>query len=184
MICNITPEVELGLENPSPVPIYTIPCSEVDEVESNKKKVLFSDPDRIDSPIRTIIRAEVRPAPIITDSTDNVTSSTEFVMRASSEDENSFPGVILSTDFLEPIPVNGDGEIMVRFEGGRKLFQIKRGSLQADDISTEYNIHGSQPNAKIHLSKYSQVDYGYDEIGYGERPMLRENPPGTYQGHE
>lgn len=77
---------------------------------------------------------------------------------------------------------NGTGSVIVCYSHYKKPFPILKGKMTAETFDSEYCLTFAFPNCKLHLSTYSPSDFSYEDIGLTERPMVHEEPPGTYHG--
>ncbi|KDO30644.1 hypothetical protein SPRG_04545 [Saprolegnia parasitica CBS 223.65] len=73
-----------------------------------------------------------------------------------------------------------NGSIVVRYNHYKKAFPIANGSTTTAEIDAQYFLLSVFPKAALRLSRYGPSDFGYEENGENERPMLREDPPGVY----
>lgn len=78
-------------------------------------------------------------------------------------------------------PVNRNGMVTVRFNHYKKQFAIADGVLKAKTIDDEYYITFAFPGARIHLTTYAPSDFGYEDLGLKEPPIVNEKPTGTFQ---
>lgn len=78
------------------------------------------------------------------------------------------------------------GEITVKYEMYTESFQIKEGSISAEEIDDRLALSFVMPKCKIHLCGISPQERleGEDEPGYDPRPFVWEEPEGVYQGLE
>jgi hypothetical protein len=77
---------------------------------------------------------------------------------------------------------NGNGTATICYSHYKKPFPITNGATTAAVIDAEYYLTFAFPNCKMRLSQYSPSDFSYEDDGLTQRPMLHENPEGTYHG--
>lgn len=75
-----------------------------------------------------------------------------------------------------------DGEVMIRYNHYKKKFVVAKGSTTSAAIDAEYFLSFAFPNCKIHVTQYGPSDFTFEQSGFSTRPLIFEDPVGTYWG--
>jgi len=76
----------------------------------------------------------------------------------------------------------GNGEVIICYNHYKKRFPISNGMATSTAIDDEYCLSFVFPNCKIHLSEYGPNDFSFEAKGIAKRPVVPEDPAGTYKG--
>lgn len=96
---------------------------------------------------------------------------------------NKSPPITTDPVVETPCYSNGmNGEVVIRYNHYKKKFSITDGSTTSAVVDAEYYLSFAFPKSKIHITLYGPSDFSFEEQGLTSRPILKENPPGTYWG--
>ena len=90
---------------------------------------------------------------------------------------------VLKSSASEDFEVDGvDGEVTIRYNHYKNKFKVTKGSTTTAAVDAEYYLSFAFPKCKIHLTLYGPSDFSFEAQGLVTRPLVREQPEGTYRG--